>query len=78
MSDKKNKEKTFKAIGSKVPRVDGIDKVTGRAKYGADYDVTGQLYGSVKYSDFPHARINSIDIAMAKSLPGVRAGLGRR
>ena len=73
MSDKTKNTNNFKTVGSRVPRVDAIDKITGRAKYGADYNVTGQLYGYVKYADYPHARIISIDIDTAKALPGVRA-----
>jgi CO/xanthine dehydrogenase Mo-binding subunit len=65
----------FKVIGSGVPRVDAIDKVTGRAKYGADFNVAGQLYGCVRYAEYPHAEILSIDIEKAKSMPAVRAVL---
>ncbi|MFH0778382.1 MAG: xanthine dehydrogenase family protein molybdopterin-binding subunit [Candidatus Eisenbacteria bacterium] len=60
-------------IGKAVPSVDGLDKVTGRARYGADYGRKGQLYGRVKYADFPHARIISVDVSGARRLPGVRA-----
>jgi len=70
-----NDKNTFDVIGSNVPAVDALDKVTGRAKYGADYNQKGQLYGCVKYSDYPHARIISMDTGKAKALPGVRAVL---
>ena len=53
--------------------MDAFDKVTGRARYGADYNLPGQLYGAVKYAEYPHAEIVSISIDKAKSLPGVRA-----
>jgi len=70
-----NDKNTFDVIGSNVPGVDALDKVTGRAKYGADYNQKGQLYGCVKYSDYPHATIISMDTAKAKALAGVRAVL---
>ncbi|HBC47015.1 MAG TPA: oxidoreductase, partial [candidate division Zixibacteria bacterium] len=69
------KPEQFKVIGSRVPRVDAIDKVTGHAKYGADYNVPGQLYGASKYSDYPHAKIIRIDTSKALALDGVRAVL---
>ena len=75
MPDIKPEDKSFKIIGTSVPRVDGFDKVTGRAKYGADYNRRGQLYGAVKYTEFPHAKIISIDIEKAKEISGVRAVL---
>ncbi len=65
----------YKVIGSEVIRVDALDKVTGRAKFGADYNVAGQLYGHALYADYPHAKILSIDVSRAKVLPGVRAVL---
>jgi CO/xanthine dehydrogenase Mo-binding subunit len=75
MADYLNDKNTFDVIGSGVPGVDALDKVTGRTKYGADYNQKGQLYGCVKYSDYPHARIISMDTAKAKALAGVRAVL---
>jgi len=69
------KQNGFKILGTAVPRVDAFDKVTGRARYGADYNLANQLYGQVKYADFPHADIISIDTTEAKKLPGVRAVL---
>jgi CO/xanthine dehydrogenase Mo-binding subunit len=70
-----NDKNTFDVVGSNVPGVDALDKVTGRAKYGADYDQKGQLHGCVRYSDHPHAEIVCIDTGKAKALPGVRAVL---
>jgi CO/xanthine dehydrogenase Mo-binding subunit len=75
MAEQKPEDKQFNIIGSRVARVDAVDKVTGRAKYGADYNVIGQLYGASKYADFPHAKIKSISIERAKALTGVRAVL---
>lgn len=65
--------KGYKVIGTRPIRHDGVDKVTGRAKYGADVHPTGLLYGVVLRSPHAHARIKSIDVSRAKALPGVRA-----
>jgi len=75
MSNCADNNKTFEVIGSAVPGVNALDKVTGRAKYGADYNQKGQLYGYVRYADHPHAEIVSIDTTRAKALPGVRVVL---
>ena len=64
---------SFKVIGSSAPRVDGIDKVTGRARYTADIDREGMLWGKVLHSPYAHARIVSIDTSAAEALPGVFA-----
>jgi CO/xanthine dehydrogenase Mo-binding subunit len=63
----------FKVIGSRVKRPDGIDKVTGRAKYGADHNAPGQLVGLFLRSPHAHARIKSISTARAEKLSGVKA-----
>ncbi len=63
----------FKIIGSRPIRPDGVDKVTGRARFGADYNLPGQLIGRVLRSPHPHARIRSIDASKAAKLPGVKA-----
>src|SRR5918996_1747451 len=66
-----------KWIGTRQLRPDGIDKVTGRAKFGADLILPGMLVGSVLRSPLPHARIKSIDVAKAAALPGVKAIITR-
>ena len=63
----------YKVIGTRPIRHDGVDKVTGRAKYGADIRLTGLLAGVVLRSPHAHARIRSIDASRALALPGVRA-----
>ncbi len=63
----------FKVIGTRPVRHDGIDKVTGRAKYGADLSFPDLLHGKVLRSPHAHARIKSIDVSKALKLPGVRA-----
>ena len=63
----------FKVIGTRPVRPDGVDKVTGRAKYGADYSFPGMLHGKVLRSPHAHARIKSINFDKALKLPGVKA-----
>lgn len=63
----------YKVIGTRPIRHDGADKVTGRAKYGADIKLTGMLYAAMLRSPHAHAVIKSIDTSKAEKLPGVRA-----
>jgi CO/xanthine dehydrogenase Mo-binding subunit len=63
----------FKVVGTRPIRPDGVDKVTGRAKYGADAFAPGQLVGQILRSPHAHARIRSIDASEAEKLPGVKA-----
>lgn len=60
-------------VGTRPIRPDGADKVTGRAAYGADFNMPGQLVGKILRSPHAHARIVSIDVSKAKALPGVKA-----
>ncbi len=62
-----------RAIGAPTPRVDGVDKTTGRAAYTADILPEGALFAKTLRSPYPHARIRSIDTSAAEQLPGVRA-----
>ena len=64
---------TFNQVGTRVDRPDGVDKVTGRARYGADAYAPGQLVGRVLRSPHAHARIVSINTAKAEKMPGVKA-----
>ncbi|NQZ99215.1 MAG: xanthine dehydrogenase family protein molybdopterin-binding subunit [Myxococcales bacterium] len=68
-------ERKFKHIGTRPVRPDGVDKVTGRANYGADIDMPGMLHGVVLRSPYAHARIRSIDTSAAEKSPGVKAVL---
>ena len=63
----------FQQVGTRPVRPDGVDKVTGRAKFGADHKLPGMLIGRVLRSPHPHARIRSIDTAKAEALAGVKA-----
>ena len=63
----------YKVVGTRPIRHDGTDKVTGRAKYGADFDEAGLLHGKVLRSPHAHARIKSINASKALEYPGVKA-----
>ena len=63
----------FKSVGTRPVRPDGVDKVTGRARYGADYNMPGQLVGLILRSPHAHATIKKIDTSKAEQLPGVKA-----
>ena len=67
------KERQLKIVGTRPLRPDGVDKVTGRAKFGADLHVANMLIGKVLRSPHAHARIKSIDISKAQALLGVKA-----
>lgn len=60
-------------VGQDIPRVDGVEKVTGQAVYGVDLKMSGMLYGKVLRSPFPHARVVHIDASKAARLVGVKA-----
>ena len=64
---------SYKVIGTRPIRHDGIDKVTGRALYGADVQMAGLLHGRIVRSPHAHARIRKIDVSKALALPGVEA-----
>ena len=68
----------LKYVGNNTRRVDGVDKVTGRAKYTGDLEIPGMLYGHVLRSHHPHALIEDIDTSAAESLPGVAGVLTGR
>lgn len=67
----------FKVIGSRPVRPDGMDKVTGRARFGADFNMPGQLHGRVLRSPHAHAIVKSIDVSEALKLQGVKAVVTR-
>ena len=68
-------KREFKYVGHSVARVDGVEKVTGRAKFVGDLHIPGMLHGKILRSPYPHARIRSIDATRAEALPGVVAVL---
>jgi CO/xanthine dehydrogenase Mo-binding subunit len=62
-------------VGVSIPRIEGVEKVTGRAHYIADLYRPGMLHGAILGSPYAHARIKSYDLAAAKAYPGVVAVL---
>ena len=65
----------FTTVGKGLPRVDGVEKATGSAKYGADVHLPGMLWGRFLRSPHSHARIKRIDTRRAEKIPGVKAVL---
>jgi CO/xanthine dehydrogenase Mo-binding subunit len=65
-------------IGQRVPRVEGADKVTGRAQYALDKLVPGLVWGKTLRSPHAHARIKRIDASKARAMPGVLAVITAR
>ena len=63
----------YKYVGTSSIRPDGVDKVTGKANYGADYSLPGMLVGKILRSPHAHAVIKSIDLTGALAIPGVLA-----
>ncbi|MEA2086120.1 MAG: molybdopterin cofactor-binding domain-containing protein, partial [Chloroflexota bacterium] len=63
----------YRVVGKGIPRKDGIEKVTGEAKYTFDVTLPGMLYAKILRSVQAHARIINIDTSEAEKLPGVRA-----
>jgi CO/xanthine dehydrogenase Mo-binding subunit len=71
--DPSHTTRNFSSVGTRPIRPDGVDKVTGRARYGADFSMPGQLVGRILRSPHPHAIIRKIDTSKAEQLPGVKA-----
>jgi len=65
----------YSVIGKRIPRVDGRVKVTGEAKYAADYEMPGMLWCKILRSPYAHAKILNIDTSRAQRLPGVKGVL---
>lgn len=66
-------EKKFHVINQSKPRIDGIDKVTGRARYTADMYMEGMLYAGTKHLPCASAQVTKIDVSKAKVIKGVAA-----
>jgi CO/xanthine dehydrogenase Mo-binding subunit len=64
---------SLRVVGTRPIRPDGVDKVTGRANFGADMAMPGMLWGKIKRSPHAHARILAINTDKAMAMPGVRA-----
>jgi xanthine dehydrogenase molybdenum-binding subunit len=66
---------TLATVGQRIPKLDAMDKVTGRSQYIQDLKRPGMLYGKILYSEHPHAVIKNIDTTRAEKVPGVKAVL---
>src|SRR5579864_652175 len=62
----------LKTIGHPTPRIDAVERVTGKATYTGDVHLPGMLYARVLRSPHAHARIRQIDASKARALPGVK------
>lgn len=62
-------------IGKRIPKLDAVDKATGKSRYIQDINLPGMLHGKILYSEYAHAKIVSIDTSKAEKLTGVRAVL---
>jgi xanthine dehydrogenase YagR molybdenum-binding subunit len=60
-------------IGTRITRIDGLGKASGRTKYPSDIKPEGTLFGVMLYSPYAHAKVKSIDISPAEKMPGVKA-----
>lgn len=65
----------YTQIGKRIPKLDAVDKVTGKARYIQDVSVPGMLYGKILYSKYAHAKIIHMNTEKAEKLYGVRAVL---
>ena len=63
----------LRVMGTKQPRIDGPEKVTGRARYAFDVQLPGMLYAAVVSSPHAHARIKDVDVSAAEKMPGGQA-----
>src|SRR5574342_907314 len=74
MADYKWPEASKRALmGKRISRLDGPDKVSGKAKYTYDVRRPGMLYGKIVRCPHAHARVKGIDTSAAEKIPGVRA-----
>jgi len=64
-------------VGQRVPRMDALEKVTGRARYTMDVQRPGMVYAAILRSPIPHGKVTRIDLSPALGIPGVRGALGR-
>jgi xanthine dehydrogenase YagR molybdenum-binding subunit len=70
--------KALNFVGHKEPRIDGAERVTGRAVFTSDIQLPGMLYGKILRSPHPYARISRIKTQRAEELPGVHAVLSHK
>ena len=68
----------YKYVGTRPVRPDGVDKVTGRAQFGADQNMPNMLYGKILRSPHAHAHIKRVDVSGALAIKGVYAAVSGR
>ena len=61
----------FRVIGTRVPKLDAVEKATGAVRYLPDLELPGMAWGKILRTTIPHARIRRIDTRKAEALPGV-------
>src|SRR6266478_7693397 len=66
---------TRKTVGHPTPRIDALERVTGKATYSGDVHLPGMLYARILRSSHAHANIRQIDVSGALALPGVKTVL---
>jgi xanthine dehydrogenase YagR molybdenum-binding subunit len=64
-----------RVVGTRRPRVDAYERVSGSARYPSDIVMPGMLYGAILRCPHPHARVRGVDVSAAQAMPGVRAVL---
>lgn len=67
--------KELMIVGKRLPKIDGWERVSGKATYASDIYLPGMLYGKILRSPHPHAKVLNIDVGKAKAHPGVKAVL---
>ncbi|MCR9138665.1 MAG: xanthine dehydrogenase family protein molybdopterin-binding subunit [Alphaproteobacteria bacterium] len=77
MSSEMDRPNGFKFVGTRPDRPDGMDKVTGRAKFGADATAPGMLHAAIVRSPHAHAKILKIDSTKAEAMKEVKAVVTR-
>ncbi len=78
MSTDGNGSRSFRYIGQSTRKVDALERVTGRAVFGADMKLPGMLYAKAVRSPHPHAVIRGIDTSKVEALPGVKGTITSR
>src|SRR5215470_15835313 len=65
------KAQSFKVVGKPKARVDGVEKVTGKAVYTVDVELPGMAHGKILRSPYAHAKVVRVDASKAENFPGV-------
>lgn len=63
----------YSVVGKRLPRIDGVAKATGEARFTVDMELPRMLHGGILRSTLPHARLLNVDVSQASRLAGVKA-----